>query len=366
MSPHPARWPAVSLGLLAAGLCTDAMAQSFTITRLDSDVPGAAAAVDPQLVAPVGLSRGILGPWWVSDSGSGLSTLYGGDGGKRGLVVALPSPPGSTAPARPTGTVFHGGGTDFLVSPGNPALFLFVTLEGTILGWPGADVFNAAIVVDHHGEASYTGMTIAEVGKGHVLYAVDAKHGRIEAYDGQFNRITLDDDGFQDERLPRGLVPFNVQQVGPDVIVTYRRRSGEVDPDRPRGWVTIFDARGRFLARLDHQGLDEPWGVALAPQDFGEFSHLLLVANHGSGEIAAFDPFTGGFAGKMLDAAGAPIRLEGLWDISFGDGGIADFTAGSNTGPFNACYFTAAPAGGEHGLFGTILPAVADQTHDEQ
>ncbi|HEY3585903.1 MAG TPA: TIGR03118 family protein, partial [Myxococcaceae bacterium] len=108
MSPHPARWPAVSLGLLAAGLCTDAMAQSFTITRLDSDVPGAAAAVDPQLVAPVGLSRGILGPWWVSDSGSGLSTLYGGDGGKRGLVVALPSPPGSTAPARPTGTVFHG------------------------------------------------------------------------------------------------------------------------------------------------------------------------------------------------------------------------------------------------------------------
>jgi uncharacterized protein (TIGR03118 family) len=367
MQPHSFRFQAVAVALFAAGLPGNAIAQSFTVTNLDSDVPNAAANVDPQLVAPVGLARGILGPWWVSDSGSAVSTLYGGDGGKRGLVVNLPSPPGSAEPSRPTGTVFNGGGTDFNVSPGNPALFLFVTLEGTILGWPGADVFNAAILVDRHGDASYTGMTIAEVGKSHVLYAVDSKHGRIEGYDGHLNRIALDDDAFRDERLPRGMVPFNVQQVGPDVVVTYRPRVDGWAADEPRGWVAIFNARGRFLVRLERgEGLDQPWGVAMAPQDFGEFSHLLLVANHGSGEIAAFDPFTGKFAGRMLDSSGVPIRVDGLWAIVFGDGGIADFGSGPNTGPFNACYFTAAPSGGKHGLFGNILPVLAEQTHDEQ
>ena len=104
--------------------------------------------------------------------------------------------------------------------------------------------------------------------------------------------------------------------------------------------------------------------MAVAPHDFGELSHLLLVANHGSGWIAAFDPFTGKFAGLMLDVSGRPIQLDGLWAIGFGDGGIADFTTGPNTGPYNACYFTAAPHG--HGLFGNILPARAEQTRDEQ
>ncbi len=366
MQTRSSRFQAVVIALFVSGLSGPAIAQSFTVTNLDSDVANAAVSVDPQLVAPVGLSRGIRGPWWVSDSGSAVSTLYGGDGGKRGLVVNLPSPPGSTEPSRPTGTVF-GGGTGFNVSPGNPALFLFVTLEGTILGWPGADVFNAAILVDRHGEASYTGMTIAEVGKHHVLYAVDSKHARIEGYDESLNRVTLDDDAFRDERLPRGLVPFNVQGIGPDVVVTYRQRTDAWAVDGPRGWVAIFDARGRFLAHLGHgEALDQPWGIAMAPQDFGEFSHLLLVANHGSGEIAAFDPFTGRFAGKMLDPSGVPIRIDGLWAVVFGDGGIADFSSGPNTGPFNACYFTAAPSRGAHGVFGNILPVIADQTHDEQ
>lgn len=367
MQARSSRFHPVVIALVVAGLSSSANAQSFTVTNLDSDVAGAAANVDPQLVAPVGLSRGVLGPWWVSDSGSALSTLYGGDGGKRGLVVTLPSPAGSTEPSRPTGTVFNGSGSEFIVSPGNPALFLFVTLEGTILGWPGADVFDAAILVDRRGESSYTGMTIAEVGTRHVLYAVDARRGTIEAYGGNLNRIALDEDAFRDERLPRGMVPFNIQQVGSDVVVTYRERDDGWGTDRPRGWVAIFDSRGRFLARLHHdEALDQPWGVAMAPQDFGEFSHHLLVANHGSGEIAAFDPFSGKFAGKMLDASGAPIRIDGLWAIAFGDGGIADFGSGPNSGPFNACYFTAAPNRGAHGVFGNILPVVADQTHDEQ
>ena len=361
------RLQALSIALLAAGLSGRASAQSYTVNNLDSDVTGAAANLDPQLVAPIGLARGILGPWWVADSESALSTLYGGDGGKRGLVVRLPSPPGSSAPSRPTGTAFNGSATDFNVSPGNPALFLFVTLEGTVLGWPGPDTFDAAILVDSHGEASYTGMTIAEVGKTHVLYAVDSRRGRIEGYDANLNRIALDDDAFKDEQLPDGLIPFNVQELGRDVVVTYRRRSEDRGEGLVLGWVSIFDARGHFLARLNGgQRLDAPWGVAIAPHDFGELSHLLLVANHGSGEIAAFDLFTRRFAGRMLDPAGLPIHLDGLWAISFGNGGIADFPSGTNTGPFNACYFTAAPQGGQHGLFGDLLPVTAQQTRDEQ
>lgn len=356
--------------LLAVALSRAASAQTYSATSFDSDVPGAAANLDPQLVAPVGLARGILGPWWVSDEGSALSTLYGGDGGKRGLVVNLPTPAGTSGSARPTGIAFNGSSTEFLVSPGNPALFLFATLEGTILGWPGADSFNAAILVNRHGEASYTGMTIAEVGKAHVLYVVDSRHGRIEAYDGNLNAIPLDREAFEDERMPQGMIPFNVQQIGGDVVVTYARRAEDFsarDEKRVRGWVAIFDARGRFLARLDHgQGLDAPWGVALAPHDFGEFSHLLLVANHGSGDVAAFDPFSGRFVGMMLDASGAPIHLDGIWAISFGNGGIADFPTGPNSGPYNACYFTAAPQAGQHGLFGSLLPDRTEQTHDEQ
>ena len=367
MASHLFPSQAFSIALLAAGLSGSASAQSYTVSNLDSDVPGAAANVDPQLVAPIGLARGILGPWWVSDEGSALSTLYGGDGGKRGLVFNLPSPPGSSTPSRPTGTSFSGSPTEFNVSPGNPALFLFVTLEGTILGWPGADVFDAAILVDSQGEASYTGMTVAEVGNGHRLYAVDSRRGRIEAYDGSLNPVALDDDAFRDERLPDGLIPFNVQQLGSDVVVTYRRRSEDLGEGGVRGWVSIFDARGRFLARLDAHGLDAPWGVTIAPHDFGEFSHLLLVANHGSGDIAAFDLFTGRFAGKMLDPTGLPIHIDGLWAISFGDGGIANFASGGpNTGPYNACYFTAAPQDGQHGLFGNLVPVMAEQTHDEQ
>jgi uncharacterized protein (TIGR03118 family) len=361
------RWQALFIAVLATGLSGSASAQSYTVNNLDSDVSGAAANLDSQLVAPIGLARGILGPWWVSDEGAALSTLYGGDGGKRGLVVSLPSPPGSSAPSRPTGIAFNGSATDFIVSPGNPALFLFVTLEGTILGWPGADTFHAAILVDSHGQASYTGMTLAEVGSAHVLYAVDSRRGRIEAYDGNLKRIALDDDAFEDEQLPDGLIPFNVQQVGMDVVITYRRRSDDNGQGRIRGWVSVFDARGRFLSRLEGgRGLDAPWGVTMAPHDFGELSHLLLVANHGSGEIVAFDPFSGRFAGRMLDPSGVTIHLDGLWAISFGNGGIADFPTGPNTGPYNACYFTAGPQGGQHGLFGNLLPVKAEQTRDEQ
>jgi uncharacterized protein (TIGR03118 family) len=328
-------------------------------------VPGAAANTDPNLIGSVGLSRGIIGKWWVPNSGSATATLYDGNGIESALIVNLPPVPGSSTPTRATGTVFTGGINGFNVSPGNPPLFMFVTLDGTILGWnPNVDVFNAIVVVNRNGKASYTGMTTAEIGAAHYLYAVNALSERIEIFDVNFQMVSFGYEAFEDPELPEGLVPFNVQNIGKDIVVTYhRRRAG--DADDPQGWVAIFDASGRFISRL-HPGpwLNAPWGVTLAPQDYGEFTHMLLVANHGSGQIAAFDPFSGRFVGYMLDQNGSVIRIDGLYALAFADGGIADFT--TVMGPYNACYFTAAPLMGQHGLFGSLVPVDSDQTHDEE
>jgi uncharacterized protein (TIGR03118 family) len=352
-------------GLVFFSFALAALAQSFTINKLTADVPGAAANTDPNLIGSVGLSRGIIGKWWVPNSGSATATLYDGNGVESPLIVNLPPVPGSSTPTRATGTVFTGGITGFNVSPGNPSLFMFVTLDGTILGWnPNVDLFNAIVVVNRNGRASYTGMTTAEIGTAQYLYAVNALTERIEIFDVNFRMLSFGHDAFEDPEVPDGLVPFNVQNLGNDIVVTYHRpRPG--DGDDAQGWVAIFDARGHFVSRL-HPGpwLNAPWGVTLAPQDYGEFTHMLLVANHGSGQIAAFDPFSGRFVGYMLDPNGNVIHVDGLWALAFADGGIADFT--TVMGPYDACYFTAGPQMGQHGLFGSLVPVDTDQTHDEE
>lgn len=352
------------IGVLFFGLTVAASAQSFTVNKLTADVPGVAANTDPNLIGPVGLSRGIIGKWWVPNSGSATATLYDGGGVASALIVNLPPVPGSLTPTRATGTVFTGA-AGFNVSPGNPALFMFVTLDGTILGWnPNVDLFNAVVLVNRNGKASYTGMTTAEIGASHYLYAVNALTARIEVFATSLQNVVFKGDAFRAPDLPDGLVPFNVQNIGQDIVVTYHRDGGE-GSDGPQGGVAIFDAGGHFLSRLhSNSSLNAPWGVALAPQDYGEFSHLLLVANHGSGQIAAFDPFTGEFVGFMLDSNGNVISIDGLWALGFADGGIADFT--TVMGPYNACYFTAGTQMGQHGLFGSLVPVDSDQTHDEE
>ena len=352
-------------GLLFFSFPLAALAQSFAVNNLTADVPGAAANTDPNLVGSVGLSRGIIGKWWVPNSGSATATLYDGNGVESALIVNLPPVPGSSTPTRATGTVFTGGISGFNVSPGNPALFMFVTLEGTILGWnPNVDLFNAIVVVNRNGKASYTGMTTAEIGSAHYLYAVNALTERIEIFDINYHMVSLGRDAFEDAELPDGFFPFNLQNIGKDVVVTYhRRKAGE--GDERQGWVAIFDASGHFISRLQPgPWLNAPWGVTLAPQDYGEFTHMLLVANHGSGQISAFDPFSGKFVGYMLDSNGNVISIDGLWALAFADGGIADFT--SVMGPYNACYFTAGRQMGQHGLFGSLIQVDTDQTHDEE
>jgi len=360
-------------GMLILAFAGMASAQNYVVKNLTADVTGVAANTDSNLINPIGLTRGILGPWWVANNGSATSSLINGVGVPAGLLVNIPSAPGVSTPVQVTGTTFSGD-SGVNTSPGNPAFFMFVTQQGDILGWPGAggDFLNASILVNRNGQASYTAMTIAEIGGAYFVYAVNALNGQIEAFNNSMVQVPLGPHAFIDPELPASLAPFNIQEIGQDVFITYQ--STQPGGDGPQGWVAVFSSTGQFLARLQSgPWLDAPYGIALAPQDFGQFAHAMLVANHGTGNIAAFDLFNHKFIEVLLDPSGNAISVDGLWAIGFADGGIAGFQSGPNTGgngaatgPFNVCYFTAGPSMGQHGLVGQLTPVKSEQNNLHQ
>jgi uncharacterized protein (TIGR03118 family) len=376
-----------------------AFGQLYTQVNLVSNVSGVAPVTDPSLVNPWGLSRSSSSPWWISDNGTGLSTLYNGAGVKQSLVVTIPKadPNNKTFPAgTPTGTIFNGSPTSFLLAPGKPATFLFSTIDGAIIGWnatvgvaPGGapPSTNAMVAVKTTDGSSYTGLTSAFVDDKLYLYAANFTKGRVDVYDSAFNRVQLhgdddhdrsndhrfggdDDKPFTDERLPRNYVPFNVQAIGNDIVVTYALHfAGQpFETDGPGlGYVDVYSSKGKLLRRLEHgDWLNAPWGVALAPLDFGRFSHDLLVAQfagggttESSGYIAAYDLASGKFDGLLEDASGKPIAINGIWGISPSNG-----VSAANNDPAGApsaeLYFAAGPNHGTGGLFG-YLKAVSTE-----
>src|SRR5882724_4744841 len=294
------KWAAVSVGAIA--LPALASAQHYKQTNLVSDIPGMAAETDMQLRNPWGLSRSAGSPWWVSNNGTGTSTLHDGQGHAIPLVVTIPPPKGEAGPATPTGIVFNGT-PDFTVGPKLPAFFLFATEDGTISGWnPKVDGTNAILKVDNfHKQAIYKGMTLNQLDGKHVLYVANFHSGKVEVYDANFQPVHLHGDAFEDEQIRDGFAPFHVQAVGSNIFVTFAKqgkgKKDEVDGDG-LGFVDVFSRDGRSIKRLEHGfWFNAPWGVAVAPGDFGEFSHDILVGNFGSGKIAAFNPVSGAFRG---------------------------------------------------------------------
>jgi len=338
-------------------------AQHYVQTNLVSDQPGA-TTMDPNLVNPWGLSRSSTSPWWVSDNGAGVATLYDGSGTPfptgSPLVVTIPPATGGTSGV-PTGTVFNGT-PDFEITTGHPAKFIFVTEDGTISGWNGG---GSAVVMSTDEKAEYKGAAIASLHGVNFLYVTNFKRGRIDVYDSHFMRVKHMGEKhkgderfeFEDERIPRGFSPFNVQNIGGDLYVTFAK----VDPatfddvkGAGLGFVDVFSPDGRLLRRLQHgPWLNAPWGVALAPGDFGAFSHHVLVGQFGSGEIAVYDAVTGRFVGKVKDDMDNVLVIDGLWALSFGNG--------QNAGPLNTLFFTAGIDDEAHGLFGTLTAVPAEQ-----
>jgi len=375
-------------------------AQHYAQTNLVSNTPGVAPVTDPQLVNPWGLSRSSSSPWWVSDNATGLSTLYNGAGAKQALVVTIPQadPNNKNTPTgTPTGTIANSSQTDFLLAPGKPSLFLFSTIDGTIAGWnPTVAIAlgaappstHAVTVVKTSDGSSYTGLTSAFIDGQRFLYAANFTKGRVDVYDNAFHPVDLSkqhfnqdaadhDNGhsaenpFVDEKLPRSYVPFNVQTIGNDIVVTYvlHEDGSRFETDGPGlGFVDIYTSSGRLLQRLEHgDWLNAPWGVALAPLDFGRFSHDLLIGQfagggdtQSSGFIAAYDLATGKFDGLLQDASGKPLAINGIWALS--PGNLSPGNNDAAAAPAAEMYFTAGPNHGSGGLFGYLTAASAELT----
>lgn len=391
----------VTLGARAETAPTSsATAARVLQTNLVSDLPGVAAVTDANLVNPWGISESVGSPFWVSDNGSGLSTLYPVTSSVsiNPLVVNIPTPVGLTG-GTPTGTVFNtgaGGGAFKLTgrtASGQlttaPALFLFATEDGIIAGWnPSIDPTRAVLAVDNSGNnftdpdpdqqtgAVYKGLAIAtsatpiiagDADSTALLYASNFRAGTIDVYDAKFHEVTpLPAGAFADPDLPARYAPFDVQVLDGKVYVTYARQDATGHDDRAgphRGFVDVFNLDGNpglpgGAVRLISRGpLDSPWGLAIAPQGFDIGPRggdpVLLVGNFGDGRVNAFDATTGSELGGLDDPDGEPIQIDGLWALKVGNG--------TNGGAVDTVYFTAGPFDESHGLFGSLI-AVAPGT----
>jgi uncharacterized protein (TIGR03118 family) len=314
-------------------------AAQYQLTNLVSNQAGMAKHTDPLLVNAWGLTYGPGGPFWISDEGSGWSTLYDGNGNKQALSVTVPTA-GGNGPGSPTGIVFNGS-QEFNVQ-GWPSIFLFATLDGTISGWAPQSNFNSAIVAVTTPGAVYTGLAITSNPSGNFLFAADNAGNKVDMFDANFNLVT----SFTDSTVPTGFAPFGIQDFGGLVYVSFASTSGASG-----GYVDIYSEGGIFLKRLA-QGfpLNQPWGFALAPRNFGTLSNTLLISNNtNTGTINAFNSVTGQFVGHMLDTTGKPIQIDQLWGIKFGGGT-------SSNGSVNNLYFTAGPDNNLAGTFGMIVP----------
>jgi uncharacterized protein (TIGR03118 family) len=378
-----------SFTLLAVGLSllpVAAKAQHYTQTNLVSNVADQAPLQDPNLQNAWGLVSSPTGsPWWVSNNAGGTSTLYTITATSTGFTatldpvnpppnefVKIPNAPSQTPPGSPTGVMFNGSPTDFLLAPGKQAVFLFVTEDGTVQGWnPKVNPASAVIVADHSqipdaaNGAVYKGSTIAEIDGHKFILAANFRSGKIDIFDTNFKQVHFSEEKFDDDSIPRDFAPFNVQGVGPNIYVTYAKQdAAKHDPPNPGqpgdGFVDVFDRHGRLLQRLEHGNwFNAPWGVVWATPDFGEFSNTILIGNFRGDNISAFNPVTGKFLGNMLNPDGSTLLIDGLWALRFGNDGSA--------GPATTLFFTAGPNGETDGLLGTLTPVAAEKAEaDEQ
>lgn len=319
----------LSLALVASS--SEAVTR-YQQTNLVSDVPILAAVTDANLVNPWGIASSPTSPFWVSNNGTGLSTLYNGAGQIQSLVVTIPSP------SNPTGVVFNGNSSSF-----SGDRFLFATEGGTIAGWQGGTTAATRVITTG---AVYTGLAMGNNGSDDFLYAANFSASNIDVFNSTFAPASLAGN-FLNPTLPVGYAPFNIQNLGGNLYVTYAKQN------ESGGYVSKFDLNGSLELNFNSGGIvDSPWGLALAPANFGDFSNTLLVGNHGDGHINAFDPTSGVSKGTLKDVLGNPIAIDGLWGLIFGNGG--------NGGDVNTLYFTAGPSTvpvNDRSLFGSLAPA---------
>jgi len=326
-----------ALLVLALTLVSSLALAQYTATTL---VKNTGKNGDAQLINPWGLAFAPAAPFWLSDQGSGLSTLYDGKGVKQGLVVTVPPASGSGL-GSPTGIVYNGS-AEFQIDNWTSA-FLFATLDGTISGWSHFDPSTALIGVNSSAiGAVYTGLAITSKPSGNFLYAADFANNKVDVYDGKFKFVK----SFTDTNLPAGYAPSGIQDINGQVYVAFAKTNGASG-----GYIDIFKEDGTFVKTLIHgKPLNQPWGFAVAPANFGALSNTLLISNNtNSGTINGFNPTTGALVGTVMNAAGKVIHFNQIWGIEFG-GGTA------SNGNANQLFYTAGPKNNLNGVFGVINP----------
>lgn len=361
--------------LLGMGIVFGARAASNTnggYTELDLISDGSntnAVQTDTNVVNAWGIVAGTK-TLWINDNETGLMTAYNPVGKPMKPVVNIPSPGGSTG-GNPTGLVLNNT-TNFVISAGNktvPATFLIATEDGLIVAWNSALGSNAVVVVNNSSSntvpvpvgntsthAVYKGLTILadENGVAH-LYAANFSGGVIDEFDGNFNYVR----SFTDDNLPDSFAPFNVRNLRGRLFVTFAKQSlPEAEDDDSgigRGLLDIFDADGTMLRRVVKEGghLNSPWGMVVAPPNFGRFSRALLVGNFGDGRINAYDVLTGKWLGNFTRPNGVDLLINGLWGLTFEKEEVPGNECGFSA---QRLYFTAGPNGELHGLVGVLRP----------
>ncbi|MFZ0687144.1 MAG: TIGR03118 family protein [Terriglobales bacterium] len=326
---------AAALLVLALTLTSSLALAQYTATTL---VKNTGKTGDKDLVNPWGLAYGPSGPFWLSDDGTGLSTLYTGTGAKQSLVVTVPTFNGKGV-GSPTGIVYNGS-SEFQIDTWTSA-FLFCTLDGTISGWSHFDPNNALVAVNNNASgAIYTGLAITDHASNNFLYAADFWNNKVDVYDGTFKFVT----SFTDTKLPKGFAPFGIQDIGGQVYVAFAATNGGAG-----GYIDIFDENGTFVKTLiKGKPLNQPWGFAVAPANFGTLSNTLLITNNtNAGTINGFNPTTGDYVGSVVNSKGKNIVFNQIWGIEFGGGS-------SNNGNTNQLFYTAGPKNNADGIFGVI------------
>jgi len=343
---------AACVGLLLLMVSVPAQAQYHLTNLVSNQIDEKAPNTDPLLVNAWGLARGATTPWWVSDNLSGWATLYNATGTPQSLRVLIPtagngpaSPTGLNGPGTPTGVVFNGSQTDFQIQ-GNPSVFIFATLDGTVSAWaPGVNANQAMIAVDNSAKkAMYTGLAITSNPSGNFLYAADNTNNHIDMFDGTFTLVK----SFGDPTIPSNFSVFGIQDINGQVYVTYAIPNVGAD-----GFVVVFKEDGTLVGTLIHGlPLNQAWGIALAPSNFGPLSNTLLVSNNSkNGTINGFNPKTGKFVGTIRDENGNKIIFNNTWAIAFGGGT-------STNGAQNELFVTVGPGNGAQSNFAGTFASI--------
>jgi uncharacterized protein (TIGR03118 family) len=356
---------------------------AYTVTRLVSDIPGAATNPDPVLQNAWGIAFSpSASPFWVNDNATGCSTLYDGAGVASSLQVKIPLPgnvvapatcrhvdpnnPPAQTPAAPTGIVWNPSSKFLVPGTKSAAAFIFATEDGTISAWTGGlTPFDTAVIAADNSSnpsaadgAVYKALVFAVNANGGFLFATNFRAGTIDVFaptgPGGTYMLAGTDGGFHDPDMPAGFAPFGMQLIQGDLFVTYAKQNAARHDDVAgpgSGFVDVFDTDGHLLRRFaGHGALNSPWGIAQASFNFGRFSGAILIGNFGNGWINAYDRH-GHFLDTLKDANGEPIVIDGLWSLSPG--------GGLHSSP-DTLFFSAGPNGETDGYFGTITPVDRD------